>query len=646
MFATLGLLWISQQRKRSENALSESERFLRLSEKIARTGGWKANPFTNRLHWTEGVYDILEAPRDYLPNFEEGGTFFVPEHRPIIREAIENTLNHGNPFRLEAEILTSSGKRLWTEVRGLMRVEEGEEPQVVGSMLDITERKIAEADQKLLSTAIEQAAEGVIITDRNGIIQYVNPAEEKISGYNKDQLIGNGADIFKSDKHSEHFFTDMWATINAGNVWSGRFINRKNDGTEYHEDSTISPVYDKSGSLTNFVALKHDVTKHIDLQSQLFQAQKMEAIGTLAGGFAHDFNNKLQVIDGYVDLALFNQDLPETLRSDLEVIKQTVSSSAELINGMMVFSRKAPVEFHPINLNELVSQAGSMLSRSIPKMIEIDVFLADDLWTVNGDKTQIEQILMNLAVNARDAMPDGGKLTVKTNNIALDEEYCRLHPAAKPGRYAMITVSDNGAGMDKETVSHIFEPFFTTKEPGKGTGLGLAVVYGIMERHAGKIICDSEPSVGTTFRLYFPAIEAVPRKQYPEKKEPLKGRGETILLVDDEPSILKIVSRLLNRANYKVVTASNGKNALEVYHKHRMEIRLVILDLIMPGMDGKQCLQALQSTDSKVRVLIATGQSTQGMAEDLQQAGATGFIGKPFDMPQLLETIWKIIDED
>ena len=433
----IGIVMDITQRKRSEEALSESERFLRQSEKIARSGDGKPIRSPTGCTGQKACMTSSNSQGIIFPTFEEGGTFFVPEHRPIIREAIENTLNHGSPFKLEAEALTSSGKRLWTELRGLMRVEEGEGPQVVGSLLDITERKIAEADQKLLSTAIEQAAEGIVVTDPDGIIQYVNPAEEKISGYNKDQLIGKGADIFKSDRHSEDFFTDLWATINAGNVSSGRFINRKNDGTEYHEDSTISPVYGESGSLTNFVALKHDVTKHVNLQTQLFPAQKMEAIGALAGGFAHDFNNKLQVIDGYVDLALFNQDLPETLRSDLEVIKQTVSSSAELINGMMVFSRKAPVEFHAINLNELVSQAGSILSRSIPKMIEIDVFLADDLWTVNGDKTQIKQILMNLAVNARDAMPDGGKLTIKTNNIVLDDEYSHFNAAVKPGKYAL-----------------------------------------------------------------------------------------------------------------------------------------------------------------------------------------------------------------
>jgi CheY-like chemotaxis protein len=243
-------------------------------------------------------------------------------------------------------------------------------------------------------------------------------------------------------------------------------------------------------------------------------------------------------------------------------------------------------------------------------------------------------------------MPDGGKLTIKTNNIALDEEYSHLDPILKPGRYVLITVSDTGTGMDKETASHIFEPFFTTKESGKGTGLGLAVVYGIVEHHGGRIICDSKPTVGTTFRIYFPAIEEVPQEQYSGKKAPQRGRGETILVVDDEANIVEVTSRMLNRANYKVITASNGMDALEVYEKHGKEMSLVLLDLLMPGMSGKQCLEALRKVDPKVRVLIASGALNSEIEADLKEIGARGLIAKPFDTPQLLEKIRKIIDEE
>ena len=512
--------------------------------------------------------------------------------------------------------------------------------------IDITEHKMEEESRKLLSAAIEHTAEGIVITDAAGIIQYVNPAEETISGYSSDELIGQGAEIFKSEKHDEDFYANMWATIKAGKIWSGRFINRKKDGTEYDEDCTISPVYDKSGKLTNFIAVKHDVTQKLALQEQLFQAQKMEAIGTLAGGFAHDFNNKLQIIDGYVDLMLFDKDLPETLKQDMRIIKQAVDSSAELIRGMMVFSRKTPIDLLPIDLNKLVAQTRSMLARSISKMIEIDLLLADDLWAIKAAPNQIDQILMNLAVNARDAMPGGGMLTIKTENITLDDEYCIFDPLVKPGRYVLIEVSDTGTGMNKETASHIFEPFFTTKEEGKGTGLGLAVVYGIVEQHGARIVCDSAPSVGTTFRIYFPAIEEVHEEEYFENKEPPRGQGETLLLVDDEPHLRDIVARQLVGANYRVIKASNGNEALNLYEEHREQISLVILDLLMPGMSGKQCLEDLLVMDPNVRVLIASGAMNSAIESDLKEIGARGLIAKPFETSQLLEKIRKIIDED
>jgi two-component system, cell cycle sensor histidine kinase and response regulator CckA len=312
----------------------------------------------------------------------------------------------------------------------------------------------------------------------------------------------------------------------------------------------------------------------------------------------------------------------------------------------MVFSRKTPIELQTIELNKLVEQTRSMLSRSISKTIEIDLLLADDLWTIKAAPNQIDQILMNLAVNASDAMPDGGRLAIKTDNIVLDDEFCSAYPNTKPGRYALITVADTGAGMNKKTASRIFEPFFTTKDKDKGTGLGLAVVYGIVEGHGGMICCDSEPSVGTAFRIYFPAIEEVSEEQYSEKKEPPRGQGETILLVDDEPHLVDIVFRQLMSANYRVIKASNGKEALSHYEEHREQISLVILDLLMPEMSGKLCLEALRELNPNVRVLIASGALNSQIEVDLTEIDAKRFIAKPFDTPQLLEKIRQIIDEE
>jgi CheY-like chemotaxis protein len=272
--------------------------------------------------------------------------------------------------------------------------------------------------------------------------------------------------------------------------------------------------------------------------------------------------------------------------------------------------------------------------------------VADDLYVINGDSTQIEQILMNLAINARDAMPNGGRLAIETQNILLDEEYCRIHLGTKPGRYALLSVTDTGTGMDPEIANRIFEPFFTTKEQGKGTGLGLAVVYGIVEQHGGVITCYSELSVGTTFKIYFPVIEEVPDVKEAETKEPPTGRSETILVVDDEPNVTELASRMLTEANYKVITASNGKEALDLYEKRQEEIKLVILDLNMPVMDGRQCLEALLSMNSNVKAIIASGYSANGTVKRILETGAKGFIDKPFDIARLLENIRQIIDQE
>jgi two-component system, cell cycle sensor histidine kinase and response regulator CckA len=572
----------------------------------------------------------------------------LPEYHAAYRSAFKDFVvsGRGNAIGKTTELVArrKDGEEFPIEL-SLSSFQMGGHWHAAGIVRDIKERKRVEEQEKLQSTAIEQAAEAVIITDANGVIQYVNKAHEILSGHCRDELIGQTPNVLNSDFHHGNFYEQIWDTIGVGKAWSGRFINRKKDGTDYHEDATISPIYDESGDLTNFVVVQHDVTQQIELQKQLFQAQKMEAIGTLAGGFAHDFRNMLQVVLGSLELIEFNKDLPDKLQTDLDRIRKAATSGAELVKGMLVFSRKTSVQLKPLNLNKLVEQTESLLYRTIPKMIKIDVVTADDLPSINGDSTQIEQILMNLGINAADAMQDGGTLTIQTRNTLLDENFCGSHPGVKPGRYVLLSVTDTGTGMNKETVRRIFEPFFTTKEKGKGTGLGLAVVYGIVEQHAGGIICESKPSVGTAFKIYFPAVEEAPEEQYSENKEPPNGQGETILMVDDAPEILEMGALQLNGANYNVITASNAKEAIKIYEKHRDTIRLVLLDLIMPEMGGMRCLEILRNMDPNVKVLVLTGYTKRGMTQELEEAGAIDFLLKPFDTRRLLEKIRKIIDE-
>lgn len=379
--------------------------------------------------------------------------------------------------------------------------------------------------------------------------------------------------------------------------------------------------------------------------NSLLQAQKMEAIGTLAGGIAHDFNNLLQVILGYSELLLVDKREDDPEYADLSKILESARSGSELVRRLLTFSRKVESKPVPLNLNRSVDQAERFLRRTISKMIEIQLDLSGDLAEINADPTQMEQVLMNLAVNARDAMPDGGKLTVGTRNVTLDEEYCRIHAETRPGEYVLLTVSDTGHGIDKETIDHIFEPFFTTKELGCGTGLGLAVVYGIVKQHGGFINCYSEVEHGTTFNVYFPAIES-PIEPEVQSSGVMPAFGtETILIVDDEDLVRELGARILSKAGYNVLTATNSREALDLFEKERAQISLVILDLIMPKMGGKECLKELRKIDPQLKVLIASGLSDAASVQESIKMGAKGFIYKPFKSKELLRQVRGVLDE-
>jgi two-component system cell cycle sensor histidine kinase/response regulator CckA len=500
--------------------------------------------------------------------------------------------------------------------------------------------------ERLLFTAIGQSADAIIITDATGTIQYVNHAQATISGYSLDELVGQTPNVFKNDFHDGNFYKQLWETVTAGKVWSGRFINKKRDGSEYHEDATISPVYDKSGNLTNFVVVEHDVTTQLQLQEQLVQAQKMEAVGTLAGGMAHDFNNLLQVVLGYSELMLLRKKEEDTDYVDINKIFQAGKRGTDLVKSLLIFSRKVEPKYNPINLNQEILQVQSLLSRTIPKIIKIDLHLGVDLGPIKADQSQIGQILMNLGINARDAMPDGGTLTIETANRQLDEEYCNSHPEAKPGSYVLLTVSDTGRGMDTKTLSHIFEPFFTTKGMGKGTGLGLAIVYGIVKNHDGHIICYSEPGQGATFKIYLPIIQTQSEPITQTGETPIEGGTETILFVEDEEDIMDLGTTILDHFGYKVISAGNGKEALEIYEMERDRISLILLDLIMPVMDGRKCLAEILRIDPNAKVITTSGFRPSGPANWAMSLGAKGFVQKPYDMRQLLTTIRKALDND
>ena len=391
-----------------------------------------------------------------------------------------------------------------------------------------------------------------------------------------------------------------------------------------------------------------DVSETRVLEAQLLQAQKMESIGTLAGGIAHDFNNIMQAISGYTQLMLWDRDPEDPDYNNLRAIEKAANRASKLTRQLLTFSREVPSRLKPVDLNVEVEAMRAILERTIPKMIRIECRLAPDLCTINADRSQIEQAMMNLGINASHAMPDGGQLVFETHNVELDRAYCRAHPEAQEGPHVLLSIADTGHGMDAGTMQRMFDPFFTTREIGEGSGLGLAMIYGIVKNHNGHITCDSAPGGGTCFKVYIPAVRqarsaARPSAQAESRSFTTSG-SETILVVDDEAVILDLAETILGRFGYRVIRAENGEQALDVMARKGDHVDLVILDLNMPGMGGNSCLQTLKKRHPGVPVLVASGYSPDGSAHETVAAGAAGFIGKPFQIKDMLKAVRDIFD--
>jgi len=381
------------------------------------------------------------------------------------------------------------------------------------------------------------------------------------------------------------------------------------------------------------------------LEIQLQRAQKMEAVGTLAGGVAHDFNNILQAISGYVQLLLIKKEINNTERLYLKQIDKSTQKAAELTKQLLIFGRKVESELRPLSLNQEIIEIYKLFQRTIPKMIDIELDLAEDLEHINADPSQLEQIMMNLGLNARDAMPDGGKLTFKTKNVILDKAYCKTHVDVVPGKYIQLSVSDTGLGMNREILEHIFEPFYTTKETGKGTGLGLAIVYGLVESHGGNIMCYSEPGQGTVFKVYFPAIAIEELEQKIEEEIVIRGGHETVLIVDDEEALRDQGRDILNKYGYTTIAAESGEKAIEIYKRGKDKIDLVILDIGMPGMGGYNCLEQLSKINPEIKVIVASGYATSSRVKETLKSGASDFIGKPYRFTDMLKKVRELLDQ-
>lgn len=509
---------------------------------------------------------------------------------------------------------------------------------------DITERKRAEADLVRLAAAVEQTADSIVITDLKGNIQYVNPAFERITGYAKEEVLNQNSRILKSGKTDPAVYKELWEMIARGDVWIGHLTNRRKDGTLFEERVTISAIFDESHEIVNYVAVKQDISDFIQLEEQLRQSQKMEAIGQLAGGVAHDFNNLLTVIGGYSSILLNKLDQDSPFRTSVEEIKKASDRASGLTRQLLAFSRKQILQPKILDLNVVVSDLDKMVRRLIGEDIDLLAITDPNLGKVKADPGQIEQVLLNLIVNARDAMPGGGKLTIETANAALSADYALSH-AAVGGPYVMLAVSDTGCGMDAELQKHVFEPFFTTKVTSKGTGLGLATVYGIVKQSDGHIWLYSEPGKGTSFKIYLPCVDEIVADQANAAGMPLVPKGtETLLLVEDEDQVRQIVQAILEQQGYDVLPAANGEEALKLAELHGSKIDLLLTDVVMPQMSGRELAQELTTILPQLKVLYMSGYTDDAIVRHGLLDASLSFIQKPFDAATAARKVREVLD--
>jgi len=527
-----------------------------------------------------------------------------------------------------------------------------ERDYLIAAVRDITERKRSEESLRLLGSAVEQSKESIVITDAEldlpgPKIIFVNPAFTQMTGYTAEEVIGKTPRILQGPRTDRTVLSRLRQNLERGEVFAGEAINYRKDGKEFDLEWQIAPLRDASGKITHFVATQHDITERRKLEAQFRQSQKMEGIGQLAGGVAHDFNNILAIIQMQSELMKSSGGLSTDQAEFADEIGVTVQRAAALTRQLLLFSRREVFQPRDLDLSASITNTTKMLTRALGENVQVELKLASQPIFIHADAGMMDQVLLNLAVNARDAMPNGGHLIIETSGVEFDEFAASQSPQGRVGSFVCLNVSDSGCGIPPEILPKIFEPFFTTKDVGKGTGLGLATVFGIVQQHQGWINIYSEVNHGTTFRIYLPRLaKNAGAKSSPPALTDVRGGNETILLSEDDPTLRVSVRKALSQLGYRILEAPTGVNALEVWKQNRDEIRLLLTDLVMPdGMTGKDLAQRILQENPKLKVIYMSGYSAEVVGKDFPLKEGVNFLTKPFQASNLAQTIRSCLDK-
>lgn len=646
------------ERKASEEALRRSEQCFRNLADYALDWEYWLGPSGDLIYNSPSCEHVSGYKAE---EFYENPSLFINIIHPEDRERWEryrhNVFKEGELEELEFRIVTKKGEERWIgHTCQDVKEEHGNSLGLRICNRDITSKKIRESQLTRLSAAVDQSPNMVVITDSSGSIEYINKASEEVTGLLPGWLHKRRVCMLGTADALGGRYRELLDTIKQGKTWTGEYKNKRKDDTFFWERLKITPIFDEDGKIVSYLSISEDITEQKALQSQVLGFQKLEAVGQLAGGVAHDFNNVLTAINGFAELALMQVDKGDPIRHALLQIKRSGEQASHLTRQLLTFSRKQVIEPTVVDINSLVSDMHKMLERLIGEDIDFRTILGEGVDEIKADPGQLNQVLINLVVNARDAIEERThiasekRITIETSNVFLDKHYVNTHVGSKVGRHVLISVTDTGIGMDKETLPRIFEPFFTTKAQGKGTGMGLASVFGIIKQNEGNIYVYSEPGKGSTFRIYWPSMEEPyqdGRQEISEEiaRDALVGGHETILVAEDAPRLRELACSTLQPLGYKVHQAENGKQALEMVTERALKVDLLFTDVVMPVIGGRVLAERLKSLMPNLKILYTTGYTDKHIVHNGILEPGVELLEKPYTPFTLSQKIREVLNQ-